>query len=67
MVPALMFVIYTCPVTGGLYTIHKAWDYCSIIVWWAVQSLKTVIDDGSHAFFIYGKTYRRGQEGIKYN
>lgn len=20
-----------------------------------------------HTFFIYGKTYRRGQEGIKYN
>ena len=30
---------------------HKAWDHCAIIDEWAVESLKTVIDDGSHASF----------------
>lgn len=51
MFPALMFVIY---LSGDGWTIyfHKAWDHRLIIVWWAVQSLKTVIDDGSHASFI---------------
>lgn len=51
MVPALMFVVY---LSGDGWTIyvHKAWDYCSIIDWWAVESLSTVIDNGSHASFI---------------
>lgn len=31
---------------------HKAWDHCAIIDEWAVESLKTVIDDGSHASFL---------------
>lgn len=51
MFPALMFVIYIYSVMGRLYTC-KAWDHCLIIVWWAVESLRTVIDDGSHASFI---------------
>ncbi len=31
---------------------HKAWDHCSIIDGWAVESLNAVVDDGSHASFI---------------
>ena len=49
MFPALMFVIYTLPGDGWTIYLHKAWDHCSIIGWWAVESLRTVIDDGSHA------------------
>ena len=43
---------------------HKAWDHCAIIDEWAVESLKTVIDDGSHASF-FVNTERRGQGGVK--
>lgn len=38
------------PRGGDIIYLHKAWDHCSIIEVWAVQSLKTVIDDDSHAF-----------------
>ncbi len=43
---------------------HKAWDHCAIIDEWAVESLKTVIDDGSHASF-FVNTERRGQGRVK--
>lgn len=52
MFPALMFVIYL-PGDGETIYFHIAWDHRLIIVWWAVESLKTVIDNGSHASFIY--------------
>ncbi|SEG09365.1 hypothetical protein [Parabacteroides chinchillae] len=42
--------------------IHKAWDHCSIIEEWAVESLKAVIDDGSHASS-FVNAERRGQGG----
>ena len=64
MTPALMSIIYL----PGRQTIHshEAWDHCSIIDWWAVESLKTVIDDGLHAFYLYNAE-RRGQGGKKLN
>ena len=47
---------YVCyiylPGDGWTIYLHKAWDHCAIIDEWAVESLKTVIDDGSHASFI---------------
>lgn len=61
MTPTLVFVIY---LSGNGWTIylHKAWDHCSIIDWWAVESLKAVIDDGPHAF-LFNNAERRGQGG----
>ena len=41
---------------------HKAWDHRSIIEVWAVESLRTVVDDGSHAFLFINLS--RGQEGL---
>lgn len=58
MLPALMFVIYLPGDVGRTIYLHKAWDHCLIIVWWAVQSLKTVIDDGSHASFFVDIDWR---------
>ena len=62
MAPALVFVIYLSD-NGWIIYLHKAWDHCSIIGRWAVESLKAVIDDGSHAFLFFINTYQRGQEG----
>lgn len=66
MVPTLLFVIYIYPADGWTIYLHEAWDHCTIIDGWAVQSLKTVIDDGSHAFFIM-YTERREQGGLSIN
>lgn len=35
--------------------LYKAWDYRLIIGEWAVQSLKAVINDGSHASFFVNR------------
>lgn len=51
MAPALMLVIYLSG-SGQTVYIHKAWDHCSIIEWWAVESLNAVIDDGPRFFYI---------------
>lgn len=61
MAPALVFVIYSPLLWETIYQ-HKAWDHCSIIGIWAVQSLKAVIDDGPHAF-LFNNAERRGQIG----
>jgi len=46
------YVVIYLPVNRWTIYVHKAWDHCSIIEVWAVESLRTVVDDGSHAFFI---------------
>ncbi len=61
MAPTLVFVIYLSG-NGWIIYLHKAWDHCSIIEVWAVESLKAVIDDGSHAF-LFNNAERRGQGG----
>lgn len=65
MVPALMFVIYLLCEGWNIY-VHKAWDHCSIIEGWAVESLNAVINDGSHAFLFYKcRTAGTGREKIE--
>ena len=50
MTPALYW-LYTC-LYGWIIYRHMAWDHRSVIGMWAVQSLKTMISDGSHASFL---------------
>ena len=61
--------VINLPDDGWIVYSHKAWDHCSIIEWWAVQSLNAVIDDGSHASFLYKRrlvgTGRRKYKNMK--
>lgn len=64
MTPALYWR-YTC-LYGWIIYRHMAWDHRSVIGMWAVQSLKTMISDGSHASFLLNARRREPQGKKKY-